>query len=192
MAIKTFTTGEVLTASDTNTYLANAGLVYVTEATFTSTPTVTVSNCFTSTYANYRILVYAEGTSNTNALTMTFISGGTERTAGYYGQVMSYDPTAGSTTWYAYNQTTRLPIGWLPNGFSNQGSMSVDIYNPQVSTLKTSTHGTHFGISSGAAFYAGMSGGQYTTAEAQQGFWLRNVAGTNMTGKVFVYGYRSA
>ena len=30
MAIKTFTTGEVLTASDTNTYLANAGLVYIT------------------------------------------------------------------------------------------------------------------------------------------------------------------
>jgi hypothetical protein len=29
MAIKTFTTGEVLTASDTNTYLANAGLVFV-------------------------------------------------------------------------------------------------------------------------------------------------------------------
>jgi hypothetical protein len=27
MAIKTFTTGEVLTASDTNTYLANSGLV---------------------------------------------------------------------------------------------------------------------------------------------------------------------
>jgi hypothetical protein len=29
MAIKTFTTGEVLTAADTNTYLANSGLVYV-------------------------------------------------------------------------------------------------------------------------------------------------------------------
>jgi hypothetical protein len=30
MAIKTFTTGEVLTASDTNTYLANSGLVFET------------------------------------------------------------------------------------------------------------------------------------------------------------------
>jgi hypothetical protein len=27
MAIKTFTTGEVLTAADTNTYLANSGLI---------------------------------------------------------------------------------------------------------------------------------------------------------------------
>jgi hypothetical protein len=36
MAIKTFTTGEVLTASDTNTYLANSGLVYVKSQTIGS------------------------------------------------------------------------------------------------------------------------------------------------------------
>ncbi len=29
MAVKTFTTGEVLTAADTNTYLNNGGLVYI-------------------------------------------------------------------------------------------------------------------------------------------------------------------
>lgn len=192
MAVKTFTQAEQLTAADTNTYLNNGGLVYVTEAAFTATPTVNVNNCFTSTYDQYRILFYGEGVSNTNAVVLTLVSGGTERTTGYYGQVMSFDPTAGSTTWYAYSQTSRIPVGWLPNAFSNQCSISLDIYNPQVSTLKTSVHGTHFGISSGAYFTSGMSGGQYTTAEAHQGFWFRNVAGTNMTGRVYVYGYRKA
>lgn len=192
MAVKTFTQGEQLTAADTNSYLGNGGLVYVTETTFTATPTVNVNNCFTSTYDQYRILFYAVGSSNTNACVFTLVSGGTERTTGYFGQVMSYDPTAGSVTWYAYSQTTRIPVGWLPNG-GQEGCISFDIYNPAVATAKTALHGTHFGVSSGAYFTAGVCAGQYqTAAEAHQGFWFRNVAGTNMTGRVYVYGYRKA
>ena len=73
MAIKTFTTGEVLTASDTNTYLANAGLVYVTSATIgTAVSSVTVSNCFSSTYDAYRIVITGGvGTTAGNSLSMT-------------------------------------------------------------------------------------------------------------------------
>lgn len=53
MAIKTFTTGEVLTASDTNTYLANSGLVFVKSQTIGSAVTsVTVSDAFSATYDN--------------------------------------------------------------------------------------------------------------------------------------------
>jgi hypothetical protein len=59
MAIKTFTTGEVLTASDTNTYLANAGLVYVKSQTIgTGVSSVIVSDCFTTDYDNYKIVVW--------------------------------------------------------------------------------------------------------------------------------------
>jgi len=36
MAIKTFTTGEVLTAADTNTYLTNSGFQYVSSGSFTN------------------------------------------------------------------------------------------------------------------------------------------------------------
>ena len=36
MAIKTFTTGEVLTASDTNTYLNNGGLVFINQVSYTA------------------------------------------------------------------------------------------------------------------------------------------------------------
>jgi hypothetical protein len=57
MAIKTFTTGEVLTASDTNTYLANSGLVFVKSQAITSGSTVVVTDAFSSTYDNYRIVI---------------------------------------------------------------------------------------------------------------------------------------
>jgi hypothetical protein len=57
MATKTFTTGEVLTAADTNTYLANSGLVYITQVYLSSgTSSITVSNCFSSTYNSYRVV----------------------------------------------------------------------------------------------------------------------------------------
>ena len=56
MAVKTFTTGEVLTSADTNTYLNNGGLVYITQVALTSGTSVTVSNCFSSTYNSYRVV----------------------------------------------------------------------------------------------------------------------------------------
>ena len=56
MAIKTFTTGEVLTASDTNTYLANAGLVYVSAGTFSNAGSFDVTG-FVSTYGTYRLIM---------------------------------------------------------------------------------------------------------------------------------------
>ena len=57
MAVKTFTT-EVLTSADTNTYLANSGLVYVKSHTITSGASVVVTDAFSSTYDNYLIIVY--------------------------------------------------------------------------------------------------------------------------------------
>ena len=56
MAIKTFTTGEVLTASDTNTYLNNGGLVYLGVSTF-SGATNNLTGIFSSTYDSYKIIL---------------------------------------------------------------------------------------------------------------------------------------
>ena len=72
MAVKTFTT-EVLTSADTNTYLANSGLVYITSTTIgTGVSSVTLSSVFSATYDNYRV-IYQIGDANTiNALNITF------------------------------------------------------------------------------------------------------------------------
>ena len=68
MAVKTFTSS-TLTASDTNTYLANAGLVYVTSVTGgTGVTTITVSNCFSSTYDAYRIVLTGGTASSSESL----------------------------------------------------------------------------------------------------------------------------
>jgi len=68
MAVKTFTTGEVLTAADTNTYLNNGGLVYIKSQTIGTTVTsVTVTSAFSSEYDNYKIIVAGGSTGTGNA-----------------------------------------------------------------------------------------------------------------------------
>ena len=64
MAVQTFTSGQVLTAADTNTYLANSGLVYVTSGTIgVAVSSVTVSSVFSSTYDSYKIVISGMSTS---------------------------------------------------------------------------------------------------------------------------------
>ena len=71
MAVKTFTSGEVLTASDTNTYLNNGGLVYVKSQTIGSAvSSINVTSAFDSTYDIYAITVTGGAGSTPAAWTL--------------------------------------------------------------------------------------------------------------------------
>jgi len=103
MAIKTFTTGEVLTASDTNTYLANAGWVYVNSGTFTGQTAVQVNSVFTSTYSNYKLVFENMGTAaGTHGANIQLTASGTASTANY-----SY----GAQYWTLATTPTTNPFG---------------------------------------------------------------------------------
>lgn len=119
MAVKTFTAGEVLTASDTNTYLANAGLVHIKTATVTNAADsgTTWQSIFTSTYDSYRMVCHTlnahtngsqprfqwlYGTTTAQATTYysstinAFASGGTSVTAVNNGAYVAMGPAADS------------------------------------------------------------------------------------------------
>jgi hypothetical protein len=95
MAIKTFTTGEVLTAADTNTYLANSGLVYVAGATFTGAGTFDVTG-FSSSYLFYHLEISVISELSGTGISGVAYSGATAR-ANYYGSTFfsSYLGTSG-------------------------------------------------------------------------------------------------
>jgi hypothetical protein len=95
MAIKTFTTGEVLTASDTNTYLANSGLIYVAGASFSGAVSFDVTG-FTSDYLFYELRMSIAGASATGVSGVLYL-GATARTTLYYGATFftSYLGTTG-------------------------------------------------------------------------------------------------
>ena len=92
MAIKTFTTGEVLTAADTNTYLANSGLVYIASSTVTSGSSLSISSCFNSSFQNYKVIISNCKTTGAASSNIVLRSGSTDATSSYYynGTYMTY------------------------------------------------------------------------------------------------------
>jgi len=184
MAVKTFT-NEQLTASDTNTYLANAGLVYITSATPGSgASSVTVSNCFSSTYDAYKIIATGGGTAANG--TMAFQFSGI--TSGYYIGIIYWAYSAGSGTpniYSAANQSTWQEVG---STSANGLSLNMDVLNPNLAKMKSySTPAPNMNTSGLFVYTNGICN---STSQAT-GFTLS--IGTTFTGgTITVYGYRKA
>jgi hypothetical protein len=139
MAIKTFTSGEVLTASDTNTYLANAGLDYITRGTVTSAAAgLVISGCFTSTYDNYRIVI-GQINLNPNPCSLFFRmrDGGSDYNGAFqywaYNGIQANGTTLNST---AVNDTS-LFTGVISTFASELAAVSFDLYAPQTASIRT-------------------------------------------------------
>jgi len=186
MAIKTFTTGEVLTASDTNTYLANSGLVYITSgAMSSSTP---IDGIFTSTYDNYRIVIANLGATAGGLLNWNYrtTSNTTESANNYYSAVRRYD----NGTNYDFSQgPNTYGTPGVNVSTSNFGAVAIDFISPRLATRTT-------------AIFTGI--GQISQISSVQGSVLFNdttqfagiifslSANTINNGTYTVYGYRKA
>ena len=187
MAIKTFTTGEVLTASDTNTYLANSGLVYVGGGSLSSNIT-NFANCFTSTYDNYRVVVgnLDNSSTTTTSLSLRLSNAGTTVDSGYEWWTMY---------WYASgtgSEGNASATAWQLNYYSDgspAGAVAFDICSPKK-TEYTTGMGSSMAYQSGAGGYVfRQTGGVLKNSTAYDGFSLLVGNGT-MSGTVSIYGYR--
>ena len=187
MAIKTFTTGEVLTAADTNTYLANSGLVYVATKVFTSTAD-NIVGCFTSTYDNYRIVISNITVSLGGQLQGRMLSGTSPLSTNTYEtqrlSVQSSTITAGGTAGVPTN------VGYI--GFTSTeasggaGFATIEIANPMLSRYTTWEASS---VNQNA--YIDINYAIVKNTTAYDGFQLRISAGT-FDGTATVYGYRKA
>jgi hypothetical protein len=187
MAIKTFTTGEVLTAADTNTYLANSGLTYVASKTFTSTASAQqIDNCFTSTYDNYFITYYGVGAgANADYFLFRLVDGTSPVSTAIYLNSLSYSGTAAMTSFFQGAQTS-WKVGL--NG-DTACSLNLSVFNPQVADKTTST--SSFMVSSTNNFFNGQGGALVNNTTQYEGFQLFPTSG-NFSGTITVYGYRKA
>lgn len=183
MAIKTFTTGEVLTAADTNTYLANSGLVYVASKTFSGSGTVSCTSFFNSTYDHYRLVMNCTSAGAGAQIVETRLMSGASATSGttsykYYeaGYVWagSLDPGAGpgGAYWFGFRSTDFF-----------YGTM--DIQNPYTANY------TAFQQTSVDSAQSVESRGIHTLTTSYDGIQFLVGSGT-LTGTVTCYGYRKA
>jgi len=185
MAIKTFTTGEVLTAADTNTYLANSGLDYVGSVTATST-TIALDSVFTTTYDNYRVVITTTNVNLTGTTLFRFRAGGSQiATSVYYygGSVYLYN--AVPSEWHSGPTTSFTTI--ISSGAVECTSV-IDLSFPRSARRKTfiaqSTHNF--------SGYAGSSTHGFVDVSASNydGLQITQDSGGTITGTITVYGYR--
>jgi hypothetical protein len=183
MAIKTFTTGEVLTAADTNTYLANSGLVYIKQQTVGSGVTsVSVTDAFSSTFDNYRV-VYSSGTS-AGAASLTFALTGSA--TGYYAAVIG-TAYAGGTNGIAESAATLWSFAGIATPEGN--SLDLTLYNPFVAYRTGLQITGRVDIRGNGVAFCG--GGFHNVASSFSGFTM-TCASALTGGIIYVYGYRKA
>jgi hypothetical protein len=180
MAIKTFTTGEVLTAADTNTYLANSGLVFVKSQTIgTTVSSVTVSSAFSTDYDQYVITVAGGTATTSNLIQMTL---GATVTGYYEGRPGITIPGAA----FAGNLTNNGAQFYIGQYTTTGKSMHTLLINPFLST-ETRHFSQGYNTSTTAVAY---SAGFIDNTTSYTAFTIAPLAGTWTGGTITVYGHR--
>ena len=185
MAVKTFTT-EVLTSADTNTYLANSGLVYVTSATIgTGVSTVEIVSAFNTTYDAYKIVATGVAAVNVSgeSISMTLGNSGGYTSSGYAsGMVFNAAGVATVAT------GTGFAWGFIGAYQTTTGmNLNADLYNPFLSIPTT------FSSTYARATAFGTPTGTLTGTTSYDRFTITAVGGGTWTGgTITVYGYRKA
>jgi hypothetical protein len=192
MAVKSnFASGDVLNASDVNTYLTNGGLVYINGGSGNNVASFTVSDCFTSTYNMYRLVLSTQLTTTNLTVTLfQLMNGATLINTNYVSRSLWANLLTVATTFQDYdNSTTAVTLGCPSEGTT--GSLhSVDIASPNAAQATYFT-GNFTGARAGVAYYMGPLGGVQTSTTQATGFRI-TTPGYNFNYRYRIYGYREA
>lgn len=177
MAIKTFSVGELATSADVNTYLANAGLVYVKSQTVgTAVSSVVVSSAFSATYDNYRVIWSGGSMSVDTNLKMKLGSAVTS----YYGALIYGSYAGGSVALQGNSNTADFPYAGGASG------ALLDLMSPFATVATDISSRVRY-----ATVYGTYQGTLLTTTSYTE-FTLTPNSGTMTGGTITVYGYRKA
>lgn len=160
----------------------HAGLVLVSTTTIGSgVSSVTVSNAFSSTYDNYKIMVSGGVGSVSDAnLELQFGSS----TTGYY-EGLIYQNGFTSATINGAVRANQSSWAWFGNLSSDHAVTDVDVLGPFLSKYTFFRNGTFSAINTN-----GLSNGVHKVATSYTAFTLIAGGGTTMTGgTIAVYGY---
>lgn len=179
MALKTFAAGEILTAQNTNTYLNNGGLVYISETTAAAVATKPLTGIFSSTYENYRIVITNITSNIAGLLTATLGASNITYSYGLYG--WTYVGAADNLNlnsgafWTIARTNTAVPA-----------SVTMDIYRPQIAA-QTSFTSNSMGQTSSL-----LGGGTHAQATAYTDLTIGLFTAATFSANIKVYGYRQA
>jgi len=189
MAIKTFVASEVLSAADTNSYLANSGLVYIAAGTATAQNRLNIPSCFSATYTNYRVEVENLTHSTANNLIMRLSISGTDTTgSAYYTQ--RGEVNGGAITGISITASSAIFPTYANSSAGSFVTLSFDVFKPFVAT-PTTVAGQCSRVDATTGLYAVSFSGLQSDSTSFDGISLVGNTG-NITCVMRVYGYRQA
>jgi hypothetical protein len=185
MADQTFTSGQILTAAQMTTLNSNIGLAYIGETNATSGTAFNISNCFTTTYDSYRIVLSNVKLATTASISFTTSVSGAGSAANWTW--LSTRADYGTSTWDFQKATTTTSCTFMVGG-TGATSAWIDISAPRLAQYTT------FNSSSvdarGSTGYTNiLTGGVLANSTTYDGI-LFNFGATISSCKVTVYGYR--
>ena len=172
-----YSSGDVLTAADLN---QSSGLVFITSVTVGSgVSSVTVTDAFSATFRNYRIIVDSVDASTITSLNFELGTGSPAHTSGYYGVSSGRSYISGVTN-TNYNNQPPMPIATANT--TNATNSAIEVYSPYGGSY------TQFHAVSGGD-RGQFTTGQYSSATSFTDFTLKMTTGTITAGTIRVYGY---
>lgn len=156
------------------------GFVHIANVTLNASNTVSVDNCFTSTYQFYRIII--DHTVNTTGDTrLRLRANGTDSTANYTNQYFFASGTGTGAT-----RSTGTFYGLSSANSSIRNAIVIDLISPQLATATNLISSAQYGSSNAAIeLYAST----HSASTAYDGFTFFMGAGVTATGTIRVYGY---
>ena len=189
------TNGQVLTADSTTatglkwaTSTSASGLTLLTASDVSGATSYSFNNVFSSTYANYKIIITnVVNASNTN-LTMRLRASASDTTTNYTTQrIASYSTTViGESN---YSGTDEWWCGYAHTSYTNYLTVSMDIFNPQAA--KTTIAQSTFGNNDNGTWVINSQQAFQASSTQFDGFTLISSAG-NVAATVRVYGYQNS
>ena len=174
-----------------NGAMVGAGMDLITTSTFSAVSSVSINNCFTSTYENYRIVMNFISTSAGVQLRCRLRSAGTDNSGTGAYESAIFRITAVNSTQIAYSaaDTTGYLMDQDANGY---GHAILDISSPYsavYSRLSINGAGGLSGTAIGCNYVGGFA---HRVNSSFDGITLYLGSGTAITGTVRVYGYRNS
>ena len=156
--------------------------------TFSGASSISLNNCFSSAYDNYRVILNINTNSADATINLKMRASGSDNSLYYsYGRIIVVR-SGGSGTENGYDVTTGWAIGQVDaDAQAHFFSATLDICSPYLSQYTTLNQVGSF-ISTSTQIYGTAGGGAHGQQIVFDGLSIIPTAG-NITGTLFVYGY---
>jgi len=175
--------------SATNVLQVPIGLVHLATATNTNTTGLIISNVFSSTYNNYKIVLTGFGSANSQRLFARLRSGASDFSGTHTNGTAGFDQSELTTTSYRTRSMDSLDLGFISPGSGAPNIYSFDLSNPFLATPKAYI-GNGVGQNGGIVNLITLLGG-FIPGDGASRDGINFFSASNWTGTVRIYGYRN-